>query len=183
MPATPLLYAESSFSRPLSLPTFLIFPSGAFLRAPLLPLTLPFSDSTSAGEMASEKKKTSLGLLQGTFQRLTGIEPASQPWEGRILPMNYNRVFQPCQYTISIRPRQQLLYLSPMCHGQQTEGGEFPPSGRFGRFEMSAALPSPDLFNSNIVRGFGTAEPLRGSYSRINLRGKWAGVFLQTADL
>ena len=130
MPATPLLYAESSFSRPLSLPTFLIFPSGAFLRAPLLPLTLPFSDSTSAGEMASEMKKTSLGLLQGTFQRLTGIEPASQPWEGRILPMNYNRVSQPCQYTISIRPRQQLLYLSPMCHGQQTEGGQFPPSGR-----------------------------------------------------
>ena len=130
MPATPLLYAESSFSRPLSLPTFLIFPSGAFLRAPLLPLTLPFSDSTSAGEMASEMKKTSLGLLQGTFQRLTGIEPASQPWEGRILPMNYNRVSQLCQYTISIRPRQQLLYLSPMCHGQQTEGGQFPPSGR-----------------------------------------------------
>ncbi len=56
-------------------------------------------------------------------------------------------------------------------------------AGRFGRFEMSAALPSPDLFNSNIVRGFGTAEPLRGSYSRINLRRKWAGVFLQTADL
>lgn len=48
---------------------------------------------------------------------------------------------------------------------------------------MSAALPSPDLFISNIARGFGTAEPLRGSYSRINLRGKWAGVFLQTADL
>ncbi len=105
-------FFQTSFSRPLSLPTFLIFPSGAFLRAPLLPLTLPFSE------------------LQGTFQRLTGIEPASQPWEGRILPMNYNRVSQPCQYTISIRPRQQLLYLSPMCHGQQTEGGQFPPSGR-----------------------------------------------------
>ena len=177
-------FQTSSFSRPLSLPTFLIFPSGAFLRAPLLPLTLPFSHSTGAGEMASEKKKTSLGLLQGTFQRLTGIEPASQPWEGRILPMNYNRVSQLCQYTISIRPRQQLLYLSPMCHGQQTEGGQFPPSGRFGRFEMSAALPSPDLFNSNIARGFGTAEPLRGSYSRINLRRKWAGVFcrLQTSE-
>ncbi len=175
MPATPLLYAESLLFRIAAYHLQCAFHTEQYVKI--------WDHSTGAGEMASEKKKTSLGLLQGTFQRLTGIEPASQPWEGRILPMNYNRVFQPCQYTISIRPRQQLLYLSPMCHGQQTEGGQFPPSGRFGRFEMSAALPSPDLFNSNIVRGFGTAEPLRGSYSRINLRGKWAGVFLQTADL
>lgn len=25
-------------------------------------------------------------------ERVTGIEPASQPWEGRILPVNYTRV-------------------------------------------------------------------------------------------
>lgn len=169
MPATPLLYAESLLFRIAAYHLQCAFHTEQYVKI--------WDHSTGAGEMASEKKKTSLGLLQGTFQRLTGIEPASQPWEGRILPMNYNRVFQPCQYTISIRPRQQLLYLSPMCHGQQTEGGQFPPSGRFGRFEMSAALPSTDLFNSNIVRGFGTAEPLCGSYSRINLRRKWAGVF------
>ncbi len=48
-------FQTSSFSRPLSLPTFLIFPSGAFLRAPLLPLTLLLSHSTGSGEMASEK--------------------------------------------------------------------------------------------------------------------------------
>ena len=56
MPATPLLYAESSFSRPLSLPTFLIFPSGAFLRAPLLPLTLLFSHSTVRAKWPLRRK-------------------------------------------------------------------------------------------------------------------------------
>ena len=65
-------FQTSSFSRPLSLPTFLIFPSGAFLRAPLLPLTLPFSDSTSAGEMASEKKKNVPWIAPGDVPAADG---------------------------------------------------------------------------------------------------------------
>lgn len=107
MPATPLLYAESLIFRIAAYHLQCAYHPEQYVKI--------WDHSTGAGETASEKKKTSLGLLQGTFQRLTGIEPASQPWEGRILPMNYNRVSQPCQYTISIRPRQQLLYLSPMC--------------------------------------------------------------------
>lgn len=31
------------------------------------------------------------GFPARSSERLTGIEPASQPWEGRILPMYYNR--------------------------------------------------------------------------------------------
>jgi hypothetical protein len=27
------------------------------------------------------------------LERVAGIEPASQPWEGRILPVNYTRRF------------------------------------------------------------------------------------------
>ncbi len=47
---------QTSFSRPLSLPTFLIFPSGAFLRAPLLPLALPFSHSTVRAKWPLRRK-------------------------------------------------------------------------------------------------------------------------------
>lgn len=26
------------------------------------------------------------------FERVTGIEPVSQPWEGRVLPLNHTRL-------------------------------------------------------------------------------------------
>jgi hypothetical protein len=37
-----------------------------------------------------QKKKQAIGLLL-FLERVMGVEPTYQPWEGRILPMNYTR--------------------------------------------------------------------------------------------
>ncbi len=36
-----------------------------------------------------------------------GVEPTYQPWEGRILPMNYTRICYVCQYTTFFLFRQE----------------------------------------------------------------------------
>ena len=38
------------------------------------------------------KKKPDTDSVSGCSKRIMGIEPTSQPWEGRILPMNYIRI-------------------------------------------------------------------------------------------
>lgn len=39
-------------------------------------------------------------------KRIMGIEPTSQPWEGRILPMNYIRAITETQYRRFIQEKQ-----------------------------------------------------------------------------
>lgn len=39
-------------------------------------------------------------------KRIMGIEPTSQPWEGRILPMNYIRTITETQYRRFIQEKQ-----------------------------------------------------------------------------
>lgn len=33
-------------------------------------------------------------VVRGSLERMTGIEPALRPWEGRVLPLNYIRMSQ-----------------------------------------------------------------------------------------
>ncbi len=42
------------------------------------------------------------------MERVAGIEPASQPWEGRILPLKYTRVDQ-MEPPIGIEPMTSAL--------------------------------------------------------------------------
>ncbi len=42
----------------------------------------------------SKRQRTPVGV-RCLLERVMGIEPTSQPWEGRILPMNYTRLLQP----------------------------------------------------------------------------------------
>ena len=42
-----------------------------------------------------------------------GIEPTSQPWEGRILPMNYTRILHGC--IIAERLLDFNCFFSPAC--------------------------------------------------------------------
>ena len=37
-------------------------------------------------------KKATQNWVASPLERVMGIEPTSQPWEGRILPMNYTRI-------------------------------------------------------------------------------------------
>ena len=38
-----------------------------------------------------QKKILNKGILFTLMERATGIGPVSQPWEGRVLPLNYTR--------------------------------------------------------------------------------------------
>ena len=50
-----------------------------------------------------------------TNERVTGIEPVSQPWEGRILPLNHTRIRANYLFKFPILPfirRKQTLTLA-----------------------------------------------------------------------
>ena len=40
----------------------------------------------------NERHDTSFHGKKGSGQRLAGVEPVYQPWEGRVLPIYYNRI-------------------------------------------------------------------------------------------
>ena len=59
------------------------------------------SAASSAGGCLNEPERVRLHLFQNKntpfgclfiLERVMGVEPTYQPWEGRILPMNYTRV-------------------------------------------------------------------------------------------
>ena len=57
---------------------------------------MPIADlATGDGEGADagDRSKDGFTADKENVEPVTGIEPASQPWEGRVLPMNYTGVW------------------------------------------------------------------------------------------
>ena len=42
--------------------------------------------------LSQTKNKSEQSELCSDVERVMGVEPTYQPWEGRILPMNYTRI-------------------------------------------------------------------------------------------
>ena len=62
-----------------------------------------------------------------------GIEPTSQPWEGRILPMNYTRMRHGCiiskvnqNFNYYFDPFFDKFYSSPAIFAESEQAGDFP---------------------------------------------------------
>ena len=44
------------------------------------------------GGRSADRNTVPRGVFSFRVERVTGIEPVSQPWEGRVLPLNHTRV-------------------------------------------------------------------------------------------
>ena len=51
-----------------------------------------FKSRCNLYEIPDKTKTTPKSCLGNLMERATGIEPASQPWEGRVLPLNHARI-------------------------------------------------------------------------------------------
>ena len=60
--------------------------------------------AAAAKSDTGEKNPTQRSAAWG-LERVMGVEPTYQPWEGRILPMNYTRIA--CYYNSERNPIRQ----------------------------------------------------------------------------
>ena len=55
------------------------------------------------------------GLRIWKLERVKGIEPSSQPWEGHILPLNHTRALQPPSLNKTLHlPQRPILHPIPL---------------------------------------------------------------------